>query len=238
MKALLTRWHSGLLVAGRPDEYEVKRLLAALGLKVPEGVRLLSGRRDAPPPFEGPYALKVCSPDILHKTDVHGVVLNLGGESLVQAMQGMATAFPQTPLLVEQMAVSRGPEVIAGALMDPSLGPAVMVGAGGILTEIAPDVVFRLAPLDEHEAMRMLSELRIAPVFEGYRGLDLDPDALVRLLVTVGRLAAAWGEALDQLDLNPIVWTGRDWTILDAKLVLNPSSAAPAPPCDRGGRRA
>ena len=104
-----------------------------------------------------------------------------------------------------------------------------MVGAGGILTEIAPDVVFRLAPLDEKEATRMLTELRIAPVFEGYRGLDLNAGALVCLLVTVGRLAAAWGEALDQLDLNPIVWTGRDWTILDAKLVLNRASAGPGP---------
>ncbi len=229
MKAALTQWQAGLMVAGRPDEYEVKRLLADMGLCVPEGLRSLSGRLDVPPPFEGPYALKVCSPDILHKTDVHGVVLNLGGESLKAAMRQLAATFPQAPLLVEQMVVSRGPEVIAGALMDSSLGPAVMVGAGGILTEIAPDVVFRLAPLDEKEATRMLTELRIAPVFEGYRGLDLNAGALVRLLVTVGRLAAAWGEALDQLDLNPIVWTGRDWTILDAKLVLNRASAGPGP---------
>ncbi len=229
MRAALTRWHSGLTVAGRPDEYEVKRLLALLGLQVPDGRRLLSGTLDAPPPFDGPYALKVCSPDILHKTDVQGVVLNLDRESLKAGIRRLATAFPQTPLLVEQMAVSRGPEMIAGALLDPSLGPAVMVGAGGILTEIAPDVVFRLAPLDAKEAMHMLGELRIAPVFEGYRGLDLDAHALARLLVVVGRLAAAWGKAFDQLDLNPIVWTGRDWMILDAKLVLNPASAASAP---------
>ncbi len=227
MKARLTRWHSGLNTAGRPDEYEVKRLLAALGLHVPEGMRSLTGSPDIPPPFDGPYALKVCSPDILHKTDVQGVVLNLDAESLQAAMRRLATAFPQTPLLVEQMAVSRGPEMIAGGLMDASLGPAVMVGAGGILTEIAPDVVFRLAPLDEKEAMRMLMELRIAPVFEGYRGLDLESHALARLLVVVGRLASAWGEVFDQLDLNPIVWTGRDWMILDAKLVLNSPSAAP-----------
>ncbi len=229
MRATLTRWHSGLTVAGRPDEYEVKRLLALLGLQVPDGRRLLSATLDAPPAFDGPYALKVCSPGILHKTDVQGVMLNLDAESLKAAMRQLATAFPQTALLVEQMAVSRGPEMIAGALMDSSLGPAVMVGTGGILTEIAPDVVFRLAPLDEKEALRMLTELRVAPVFEGYRGLDLDAHALARLLVTVGRLAAAWGQTFDQLDLNPIVWTGRTWMILDAKLVLNPASEAPAP---------
>ena len=220
MKAALAKWQSQLIVADRPDEYEVKRLLASLGLRVPEGLRAASGILDHPPPFDGPYVLKVCTPDVPHKTDVQGVLLNLKREALAPAMRKLAAAFPQTPLLVERMVISQGPEMIAGGLMDPSLGPAVMAGAGGILTEIAPDVAFRLAPLDEKEALRMLTELRIAPVFEGYRGLDLDADALARLLVTVSRVVAAWGRAFDQLDLNPIVWTGREWRILDAKLVL------------------
>ena len=220
MKAELDKWHAGLKTAGRPDEYEVKCLLAALGLAVPPGVRTAPGRFDQPPPFEGPYALKVCSPDILHKTDVKGVRLNLDQDALAPAVGQLASAFPGSSVLIEPMVKSRGPEMIAGGLMDPSLGPAVMVGAGGILTEIAPDVAFRLAPLDEDEAHRMLAELRLYPVFEGYRGLELDAAGLVRLLVVVSRLAAAWGDAFDQLDLNPIVWTGREWKILDAKLVL------------------
>ena len=224
MKVVLHNWQSQLAVADRPDEFEVKRLLAALGLSVPESIRSASGVLDQRPPFDGPYVLKVCSPEVLHKTDVQGVQLNLAREALPSAMQKLAEAFPQTPLLVEQMVVSRGPEMIAGGLMEPSLGPAVMAGAGGILTEIAPDVAFRLAPLDKKEALRMLAELRIAPVFEGYRGLDLDADALARMLVTVSRMVAAWGRVFDQLDLNPIVWTGREWMILDAKLVLRPAA--------------
>jgi hypothetical protein len=83
-------------------------------------------------------------------------------------------------------------------------------------------VAFRLAPLDVQEAHRMLRELRIYPVFEGYRGLNLEATGLVRLLVTISRMIAAWGRNFDQLDLNPIVWTGREWMILDAKLVLAP----------------
>jgi hypothetical protein len=66
----------------------------------------------------------------------------------------------------------------------------------------------------------MLAELSIYPVFEGYRGLDLDADELARLLATVSRMVDAWGAAFDQLDLNPVVWTGETWMILDAKLVL------------------
>ncbi len=220
MKATLTQWRSQLKVTDRPDEYEAKHLLRLLGLHVPEGVRLAGGRLDHPLTFDGPYALKVCSPDILHKTDVQGVQLNLDRNALASAVNTLAAAFPHTPLLVEQMVDAQGPEMIAGGLLDPSLGPAVMVGSGGILTEIAPDVAFRLAPLDEKEALCMLAELRIAPAFEGYRGLDLDAGALARLLVTVSRMVAAWGHVFDQLDLNPIVWTGQDWMILDAKLVL------------------
>lgn len=223
----LAQWYSRLSVAGRPDEYEVKCLLASLGLKVPRGLRAAPGDPDQSPPFEGPYALKVCSPDILHKTDVQGVFLSLDREALGLARRKLSTAFPGTPLLVEQMTPSRGPEMIAGGLMDPSLGPAVMVGAGGILTEITPDVAFRLAPLDEDEAHRMLMELRVYPAFMGYRGLDLDAAGLVRLLVTVSRMVVAWGEAFDQLDLNPIVWTGQDWMILDAKLLLHSDRLKP-----------
>ncbi len=220
MNSKLAQWRSQLRRADRPDEYESKCLLASLGLHVPEGLRSTSGPLDQPPPFKGPYVLKVCSPDIMHKSDVQGVYLNLNRERLAMAMCELAATFPESPLLVEQMVESSGPEIIAGGLMDPSLGPAVMVGTGGILTEIAPDVAFRLAPLDTQEAHRMLMELRIHPVFEGYRGLNLDAAGLVRLLVTVSRMIAAWNKFFDQLDLNPIVWTGQKWMILDAKLVL------------------
>lgn len=220
MIAILDEWLASLTIDNRPDEYEAKSLLAQLGLSVPRGIRLIPGVTGVIPDFQGPYVAKVCSADIMHKTDLKGVHLNLGPDNLAAALVALHTAFPETSILVEEMVASEGPEMIAGGLIDPGFGPAVMVGAGGILTEIAQDVAFRLAPLDNAEARRMLMELKIYPVFEGYRGLRLDPEPLAEVIVTVGRLVDALGSHFDQLDLNPIVCSHAGWTILDAKLML------------------
>ena len=220
MIAILDEWLAGLAIDSRPDEYEVKSLLTQLGLSVPRGVRLAPGVTGIVPEFQGPYVAKVCSADIMHKTDLKGVYLNLGPDNLSFALEALHTAFPDASILVEEMVASEGPEMIAGGLIDPGFGPAVMVGAGGILTEIAQDVAFRLSPIDDAEARRMLMELKIYPVFEGFRGLHLDAAPLARLLVTVSRLVDALGPRFDQLDLNPIVCSQAGWTILDAKLML------------------
>ena len=220
MIAILDEWLAGLAIDSRPDEYEAKSLLTQLGLSVPRGIRLAAGVTGIVPEFQGPYVAKVCSADIMHKTDLKGVYLNLEPDNLSVALEALHTAFPDASILVEEMVASEGPEMIAGGLIDPGFGPAVMVGAGGILTEIAQDVAFRLAPLDDAEARRMLMELKIYPVFEGFRGLHLDAAPLAGLIVTVSRLVHALGPRFDQLDLNPIVWSHAEWTILDAKLML------------------
>jgi len=220
MNAILDKWHAGLTEAGRPDEYEVKCLLAELGLRVPPGRRLPPGEISVTLGFAGPFVAKVCSPDIVHKTDLQGVYLNLGPEELPETLKNLNAIFPGACTLIEQMVTFDGPEMIAGGIVDPGFGPAIMVGAGGILTEIHQDVAFRLAPLDHAEAGRMLAELKIHPVFQGFRGLGLNPEDLAGLLVTVSRLVDALGPAFDQLDLNPIVWTTKGWMILDAKLML------------------
>jgi len=220
VKTLLEQWRSGLLIADRPDEYEVKCLLARLGLNVPHGIRVSPGSAAVVPDFPGPFVAKVCSAEILHKTELKGVRLNVATGELEGAARDLWRAFPEAPLLVEQMVAFEGPEMIAGGLIDPAFGPAVMVGAGGLLTEITQDAAFRLVPLDEAEALRMLMELKLYPVFEGFRGLRLDPSALARLIVVLGRLVEGLGSRFDQLDLNPVVWAAKGWTILDAKLIL------------------
>lgn len=173
MRTAVERWLSSLERPRRPHEYDGKRLLSAVGLTVPEGIFIAPGSqatlKDRLAGFTGAghFAAKVCSPDILHKTEENGVVLGLEVEEVDHAVRGLLSRFPGNPVLVERMVRSIGPEIIVGALYDPLFGPAVMAGAGGILTELYSDVAFRLAPCGCAEAERMLGELTIYPALTG-----------------------------------------------------------------------
>ncbi|MFO8072484.1 MAG: acetate--CoA ligase family protein [Polyangia bacterium] len=220
MKIDTTSWTQNLSSPGRPDEHETKQLLDRIGIAVPEGVRLTPGSEVETPPFQGPYALKVCSPEVLHKTERGGVRLGIDLEDLPAAVAAMRGELGDLPLLVERMIDFEGAELIVGGLVDETLGTAVMVGAGGILTELYRDVAFRLAPCPPDEARRMIEELRISPLFHGFRGLELDPDGLAETIGAVAELAAGFGARFDQLDINPLVYSEGRWTALDAGLVL------------------
>ncbi|GBC63010.1 acetyl-CoA synthetase [Desulfonema ishimotonii] len=223
MNTDLQKWIDGLMVPEKPDESEVKALLARFGIAAPKGIRILPGASDFPAEtLSPPCVAKVCAGEILHKTDLGGVMLNLDRESLPGAIRALQERFPGTPVLAEEQAAFEGPEFIVGALVDPGFGPAVMAGAGGVLTELYGDVSFRLAPCTRKEARAMLDELTLAPVFRGFRGSDLTPDGLADIIVKAGELALAFGPRFSQLDLNPVVWSDGRWMALDAKLILSP----------------
>jgi 3-hydroxypropionyl-CoA synthetase (ADP-forming) len=105
-------------------------------------------------------------------------------------------------------------------MMDPVFGPAVMVGAGGIFTELFKDVTFRLAPCPQEEALRMLKELTVYPLIEGYRGSTIDPNKFARIISIVGNMIVDLGNVFSQLDINPIVYSEGRWAALDAMIVL------------------
>jgi hypothetical protein len=214
-------WLSGLATHGAPDEYETKRLLAAHGLVTPRGVRIGADGPDPRPGFQPPYVVKVCSPTVLHKTDTGGVLLSVDGPGLPDAARGMADRFPGCGVLVEEQIRYTGNEFIIGAFRDPAFGPAVMVGAGGILTELYKDVAFRLVPCDQREALRMLKELRVFPVLEGFRGLRMDARDLAEVIARVSAVVDDLGDRFSQLDINPIVFGASGWSVLDAKMILS-----------------
>jgi succinyl-CoA synthetase beta subunit len=226
MDEKLRFWFESLDDTKRPDEFETKHLLTLYSIKVPKGIKL--GPKESNElenslknyHINPPYVLKVCSSNILHKTELQGVLLNNDKDSIKDNLQKMQSRFPNENILIENQASFNGPEFILGIIKDPALGHAVMVGAGGILTEIYKDTAFRLAPCSVNEAMDMLDELILSPVFENFRELKLDKKKLAETICQVSKLARDLGDQLSQLDINPIVFSDGEWVALDAKVIF------------------
>jgi acyl-CoA synthetase (NDP forming) len=219
------------LPAGPVDEATALALLARAGIPVVPH-RVVASAAEAAAAGEAlglPAALKIVSPDITHKTDLGGVMLNLATAAELRhafdtVTARVAKAAPAARLkgcLVAPMA-GRGVETILGAHWDPVFGPVVMLGLGGVFVEALKDVTFRLAPFDETEARLMIAELRAAPVLGGMRGqAPADLDALARALVQLSRFAAAQGSRLKSLDINPflVLPEGKGGLALDALIL-------------------
>jgi len=214
-------------------EHEVKTLLRAHDIPVPSGL-VAHDRKEAQLAADNlnpPYALKVTGPEIFHKTELKGVVLNLETKSeLLEAYDEMAPRFPDNPLLIEEMAPS-GLELILGLIHDPQFGPSLMVGLGGIFAEVLEDVAFRVVPVDREDCNDMLDELKGSKVLspEGFRGKVYDREALLELMCNIGGdWAAKYGHYLQSMDLNPvfIYEAGKGLVVVDAKMVPQPDFQA------------
>ena len=207
----------------RRDEQGAKQWLQALGVPVPKGFACVSHAEveHAFGQLAKPVVLKILSSEIQHKTDVGGVQLNIVDE---RGLNFALARLDRIPLgsarsyLLEEMAPA-GFEVIVGAVRDPSFGPSVMLGAGGIFAEALKDSTSRLAPLTLDEAEEMIGELRVATIFEGWRGGPaLDKRALARVIVTLGRALCRHGE-LSTVEINPLRVYPEGVLALDALLV-------------------
>jgi len=169
-----------------------------------------------------PVALKSADPKLVHKSDVGAVRLSLANEAAVRAAYreiGKALADPQPAVLVQAMA-SGQVELVAGIVHDPLFGSLVMVGLGGVHTELFADRAFRLVPLTDRDAGRMWRSLRAAPLLTGYRGSPrVNTAAVEDLLLRLGRLAEELPEVAE-LDLNPVLVSADGIVVVDAKLRL------------------
>lgn len=177
----------------------------------------------------GTVVLKVSSPEITHKTEVDGVRLRLQGDAEVMAAfeQIVASAELRRPdatvagVTVEPMIdVSNGLELILGLRRDPVFGPVLMIGLGGVATEVLGDRVLELPPLDERSAQRMIDSLRCRPLLYGHRGRPrLAVDRLLEVLLRFSRLAADRPE-IAEADVNPLLVTADGVVALDARFRL------------------
>ena len=178
-----------------------------------------------------PVALKVESPDILHKSEAGALRLGIAGaaearrafDEVVGAARRHAPQARIDGVLVQEM-VQGGTEMVVGLHQDPQFGPVVMVGLGGVFIEVLEDVVFGLAPLCRGDALEMVRGLRGARILDGVRGRPrADLGALVDALVAVSRLGADAAGAIRELDVNPLIVLdeGRGALAVDALVVLD-----------------
>jgi len=174
-----------------------------------------------------PVVLKIVSPDIIHKFDVGGVLLNLKSPDEVKAayeniLKNIKRHKPDAKVLgvlVQEMAPT-STEVIVGATKDPQFGPALMFGLGGIFVEVLKDVTFRIAPITEQDAREMITEVKAYPILKGYRGqLPADIDAIVNILLNTSKLVMDHPE-IKELDLNPIMVYEKGAKTVDARIIL------------------
>ena len=176
-----------------------------------------------------PVVMKIVSPDILHKTEVGGVVVGVSSaaaaeaayQKIVDAARGHAPNAKVEGVQVQQMLTGQAQEVIVGAVTDPSFGKLVAFGLGGVLVEVLKDVTFRLAPASTEDALSMLDGIQAAEVLRGVRGADpIDRDALARIVVAVSNLIADFPE-IQEIDLNPIFATKDGATAVDALISVD-----------------
>jgi len=172
-----------------------------------------------------PVALKIVSPDILHKTDVGGVILNLESpETVRQAFENiMASAREALPraniegVEVQEM-IAGGAEVIIGLLDDAQFGPVIMFGLGGVFTEVLRDVSFRVLPIERSDASQMIRDIQGYPILQGYRGRPAaSEDMLVDLLMRANQMGVDLGGKFESIDFNPILVWEDQHRVLDFK---------------------
>lgn len=213
-----------------------KGLLRAYGVRSPRStvVRSASDALSSLEELRAPFVVKVISPDILHKSDVGGVALDLPDSGAVAAAIEVMAKRPEIRdarvdgYLVEEM-LPQGREVVVGATLDPSFGMLLMVGLGGIFVEVLKDVAFRICPISRADAWDMLEELRGAALLDGTRGMaPANKEAIVDVLMQIGGagglLESVAGE-IKELDINPLIVSASEAVAADARIIL--SAAAP-----------
>jgi acyl-CoA synthetase (NDP forming) len=174
-----------------------------------------------------PVVLKIVSPDIIHKSDVGAVLVDIknaqevrsGYKQIIENVKKHNRNARIIGILVQEMAPA-GTEVIVGSIKDPQFGPALMFGLGGVFVEVLKDVAFRIAPVNEDEAAEMISEVKAYPLLKGYRNTPpADLKAIINILLNTSKLVMDNPE-IKELDLNPIIVYEKGAKTVDARIIL------------------
>jgi acyl-CoA synthetase (NDP forming) len=203
-------------------EPDAKSLLRLAGFEVPRFTRAfaLEEALQFAEEIGYPVVAKIVSPKVLHKTDLGGVVVGIGGDmELTGTFQRFSATEGFAGMLVEEML--SGLELIVGATIDYQFGPVILMGIGGTAVEIYGDTTLRMAPLTERDARSMVKCLKAHKLLEGYRGSQgVDMSALTRLLLTFSSLIMELEEMIVSVDLNPVICDSKRCVVADARIML------------------
>ncbi|MFA6448929.1 MAG: acetate--CoA ligase family protein [bacterium] len=205
----------------------VKKWLDARGIATPKGKVFADAGEAAAfaEKIKYPVVLKIVSDRVLHKTEIGGVAVGISnGRELKAAFSRMKTAAPKGPgyagILVEKQ-VPAGVEIIAGLQNDPHFGPVLMLGIGGIFTDLLKDVVFAALPVTRKEVEGMISRLKGRSLLDGFRGAEkADVKSLVDTVMNIARFGEEAAEFFESADFNPIIVTPKGAHVVDAKIAL------------------
>ncbi len=227
-------------------EHEAKQLLSLHGVTKVRDVLCTTAEEAvaAAAEMNAAVAMKIVSPDILHKSDAHGVRLNLKGKReiekaynrMIKDAKRYKTDADIRGVLVTPM-VKPGVEVIIGTKIDDQFGPIIMYGLGGVMVEILKDISFRVLPISRLSAKRMILETKSAPILGGIRGTQAcDQKALISLLLQVSDIIEAYPD-IQEMDLNPVIVHEKGLSIVDARILIKEKcdldvSSDNAAPCD------
>ena len=179
-----------------------------------------------------PVILKIVSPEITHKSDAGGVKSNLNNEKQVieaynQIIKNAERFNPNASVLgvAVQKMVSQGIEIIIGIKRDSQFGPAIMFGVGGILVELFKDISLRLIPINKIDAEKMINEIKLHRLLDGYRSYKaVDKNALISLMMKVSALVQQY-PSIEEMDLNPVFLYPDGAIVVDARIIIEPSEA-------------
>ena len=164
-----------------------------------------------------PIIMKISNPKIIHKTDVGGVIKVKDIKELKSGFNKLNSVSGNQGVIIQPFV--SGVEIIIGMKRDTQFGPVLMFGMGGIFVELLKDISFRLAPINSREAKKMIQEIKLYPILNGYRGQEkVKIDLLVEILINLSKLSLA-EKQISQIDFNPILANSKGAWIADAKVV-------------------
>jgi acyl-CoA synthetase (NDP forming) len=211
-------------------ETESRALLEEYGISLPEAILAHSPEEaiEAARKMSYPLAMKVISPDIIHKSDAGGIKLGIKDEKdmkkafeeILNNACKVTTKERVLGTLVSPMA-AKGQECIVGMIRDPQFGPVIMFGLGGIFVEVLKDVSFRVAPLAEEDIDEMIKEIKGYKILTGIRGEKLkDINAIKNILAKLSEIAINHTE-IEEIDLNPVIVHEKGVSIVDSRVIIN-----------------